>query len=105
MTWTNSRSKVEGKAASAIKGFSDVGTNFKLAWEKLERDFGDEKAIKKSHVKAIKNLSLPDVTTPSLRNFLNNLEINIERLKALGKVVDNDDSLWDDVEAYYNYGF
>ena len=39
------KSKVEGKAASAIKGFSDVGTNFKLAWEKLERDFGDEKAI------------------------------------------------------------
>ena len=93
------KSYVRGDAASAVKGFSDVADNFKLAWQKLEKDYGNEEAIRKSHIRAIKKLRLPDISTKSLRQFLNGLETHVERLKALGKNVDDDDSLWDDVET------
>ena len=93
------KSSVKGNALSAIEGFPDTANNFTIAWEKLERDFGDEQAIKRSLIRSIKRLQLPNTTTPSLRQFLNGLETNIERLKALGMVVDTDVSLWDDVEA------
>ena len=93
------KSYVKGDAESSVKGFSDVAANFTLAWQKLEKDYGNEKAIIRSHVQAIKKLHLPDTTTRSLRQFLNGLETHVERLKALGIDPDADYSLWYDIEV------
>ena len=80
------RELLVGRAAAVIRGLPLSDANYKIAIEKLMREFGDESHLRSAHIKAIPDIQAVNNASNlmTLRRFYEDVATNYAALESLG---------------------
>ena len=80
------REYLSGKAAAVIKGIPIKSENYKIAIERLKKEYGSDAKVRSAHIKAIRDIqSVQSISNlPKLRQFYEVVATNYASLESMG---------------------
>lgn len=88
------RASLKGEAANMLRSLETTEENYSIAWNSLQERYNNKRRIINNHVTALLNLEqLTKESHIKLRQFIDNVQNNIQCLKALGQSVEYWDAI------------
>ena len=80
------REYLSGKAAAVLKGIPIKSENYKIAIERLKKEYGSDAKVRSAHIKAIRDIqSVQSISNlPKLRQFYEVVATNYASLESMG---------------------